>query len=301
MAIAINWGSTNLRAYLINDAGALHDTLELPRGIIGLSRSDMVGTVASIAARWPHARRIIASGMIGSNVGWVEATYRPCPVALDQGSADMTRTIIGEIAVDIVPGLTCTGPHGMPDVMRGEEVEIGGALRLAGPDVSRRFVCLPGTHTKWAQVVDGSIVDFFTSMSGEIFDRLTHSGLLASITDGKSDATAAFDEGVDKSMTSGLSLGTLLFSARSMVVRGALKISDSGSYLRGVLIGSELRDAFLLYPAMRDAPLLLTGADGPCALYAHALRRAGVETRTITGRNAVLAGYATLIRSEVHD
>ena len=55
---------------------------------------------------------------------------------------------------------------------------------------------LPGTHTKWVIVRDGRVTDFFTSMSGEIFDRLTAQGLLASIVDGEARPGQAFDDGV---------------------------------------------------------------------------------------------------------
>ena len=295
--IAINWGSTNFRAYLLDADGRLLDEMSDACGVSGLPRNRMVEIVAGVVNRWPDAHDIIMSGMIGSNVGWIEAPYRVCPTSIRSIGEGTIETMIGDVCVHIIPGLTCRGPHGLPDIMRGEEVELSGAFRLSGAKEKQHFIALPGTHTKWASVTGGVIDDFFTSMSGEIFDRLTRDGLLASITDGRCEAGEAFSDGVGRGLSSGLSLGPLLFSARALVVRGELSRGDSGSYLRGILIGSEIRDAITLYPALTQAGVTLVGSREPCSLYHKALCLAGVEATIVDARDAALAGYAAVIES----
>lgn len=293
-SIVINWGSTNFRAYLLDDRGTLLDEVQAASGVSGLSRGAMVEIIADVSKRWPHASRVIASGMIGSNVGWVEAPYRTCPARIADIGQGSVGTDIGGVRVEIIPGLTCTAPHGLPDVMRGEEVELSGAVSLL-PAEQQQFVALPGTHTKWACLNHDMIEGFFTSMVGEMFDRMTREGLLASITDGQCAAGPEFFKGVERGYRSGLSLGTLLFSARALVVRDTLARTDSGSYLRGLLIGTEIRDAIALYPALLNSAVTLVGSAASCAFYQEALKLAGVNASFIDARDAALAGYTAII------
>jgi 2-dehydro-3-deoxygalactonokinase len=92
----------------------------------------------------------------------------------------------GRIA--IVPGLS--DEHaGVPDVMRGEEVQIFGAIALTGLD-DGLFV-LPGTHNKWARVKSmAAWWAFRTFMTGEFYALLSTHSILARTL----DASAPLDE-----------------------------------------------------------------------------------------------------------
>lgn len=155
-------------------------------------------------------------------------------------------------------------------------------------------VALPGTHTKWARLEKGRVVEFFTSMSGEMFDRLTAQGLLASIVDGEAADDPVFQQGVAAGRARQLGLGTLLFGARAQVVRGVLAKKDAASYLRGLLIGSEIADALAVCPTMRDASVPLIGNAALSRLYASALSAAEVRSETIDSRAACLRGFRAL-------
>ena len=137
-------------------------------------------------------------------------------------------------------------------------------------------------------------VDFFTRMSGEIFDRVTAKGLLASIVEGEAKEGPAFDKGVSAGRARRLSLGTLLFGARAQVVRGVLAKPDAASYIRGVLIGSEIADALGVYPTLSESVIPLIGNRALCHLYASALRTAGVSSELIESRAACLRGFRAL-------
>jgi 2-dehydro-3-deoxygalactonokinase len=290
--VGVNWGSTNFRAFLIGADGAARDEYALPAGVVVLDRDGMRAAMDSLAERWPNSGPVYASGMIGSNVGWVEVPYADAPAGCADLAAATVATRIGSTPVNIVPGITCRRSFdGEPDILRGEEVELMGLAVLRTSD---GWAALPGTHTKWARLENGRVVDFFTSMSGEIFDRLTAKGLLASIVEGEAEDGPVFLRGVTIARARRLSLGTLLFGARAQVVRGVLSKSDAASYLRGLLIGSEIADAMAVYPTLGEAVVPLIGNRPLCQLYASALRSAGISSESIESREACLRGFRAL-------
>jgi 2-dehydro-3-deoxygalactonokinase len=292
--VGINWGSSNFRAFLIGDDGQVLDAVEQPRGIAGLDRAQMQALVAEIAARWPRATRWYASGMIGSNIGWSDAGYVACPTGLAQLAAHLHEVRIGEVPVAIVPGLACRrAVDDAPDIMRGEETELLGLI-AAGQVPASGLVALPGTHSKWVNLRDGAVVEFMTAMSGEIFDRLTAAGLLASVVDGPAVGGEAFHAGLKTGHESGLGLGTLLFGARARVIRQDLPKRDGASYLRGLLIGAELADVARLWPGALVGTLPLVGSAPVCALYAAAVAALGGRAEQILSHDAVTRGFAAL-------
>jgi 2-dehydro-3-deoxygalactonokinase len=290
--IGINWGSSNLRAYRIAADGSLVDEYSASAGIATLDRGGMAAMMQKVAARWPGGIPVYASGMIGSTIGWAEVPYAEAPAGCGELSQRVTRAHIGGVDVWIVPGIACRRAFdGAPDVLRGEEIELLGSIGLGHAD---GLAALPGTHTKWVRLDRGRVVDFFTAMSGEIFDRLTAQGLLASIVDGEAADGAAFREGVATGQARKLGLSTLLFGARARVVRGALARPDAGSYIRGLLIGSELADALAAYPGLAKANVPLIGSGPPSRLYAAALAANGIGSRIIDSREACRRGFRAL-------
>ena len=292
--VGVNWGSTNFRALLIGASGAAIDEYSAPAGVVALDREGMASRMHELAQRWPNRGPVYASGMIGSNVGWIEVPYAEAPA----GCADLARaavaTHIGGVPLHIVPGVACRRSFdGGPDILRGEEIEMIG---LAALGAANGWVALPGTHTKWARLEHGRIVDFFTSMSGEIFDRLTAKGLLASIVADEASDGPIFLKGVAAGRARQLSLGVLLFGARAQVVRGLLAKADAASYIRGLLIGSEIADALAVYPEAGRGVVPLIGNRALCRLYASALHAAGVASEVIDSREACLHGFLTLHR-----
>lgn len=290
--VGVNWGSTSFRAYLIGADGSAIDEYVAPAGVVALDRDGMGSMMRELASRWPQRGPVYASGMIGSNVGWIEVPYAQAPAGCADLAAAAVPTHIGDVPLQIVPGIACRRSFdGEPDILRGEEIELIGLGTLRSVD---GWVALPGTHTKWARLERGRVVDFFTSMSGEIFDRLTAKGLLASIVAGEAADGAEFLRGVSAGLARRLSLGTLLFGARAQVVRGTLAKSDAASYLRGLLIGSEIADALSLYPMLGGSVIPLVGNPALCRLYASALRTVGVSSESIESREACLRGFRAL-------
>jgi 2-dehydro-3-deoxygalactonokinase len=292
--VGINWGSSNCRAYLIDDGGRVVDTLEAAAGVAHVQRDGMVEFANRIGQRWPQAQRVYAAGMIGSNIGWVDAGYIDAPAGIAEVSRQLVPAQIGELALRIVPGVTCErAVDGAPDIMRGEETELFGLL-AAGQLYDAPVIALPGTHTKWVVVEDGRIREFMTAMSGELFDRLSSGGVLASVASGPGQDGTAFRAGVRSAMRSGQGLSTLLFGVRARFIRGALPREDASAYLRGVLIGSEIADVRKLFPALGATSIPLVGSAAVCTLYAAALEEIGMVSRKVASADAVVRGFVEI-------
>lgn len=264
--IGIDWGTSSFRAYRLRGREVL-DRLALPLGILSVADGRFESALQDAVGPWlaDGERRILMSGMIGSRQGWVEAPYLPCPAA----TADLARALVpvpfAAAEALLVPGLSATDPAGVPEVMRGEEVQIMGALGVAYGDTT---VCLPGSHSKWARVAEGRVEGFSTHMTGEAFAALRDHTILGRLM--RADAPPdpeAFRRGVLRSGEPG-GLLHQLFGVRALGLFAQLAEAAAASYLSGLLIGHEIRAAA---PSHAGLPVLLIGADALCALYARAI------------------------------
>jgi 2-dehydro-3-deoxygalactonokinase len=279
--IAVDWGTTNRRAYLIGADGRCTDEMEDESGILSVRAGGFPDAVAQIRARLGDLP-LLMGGMIGSNRGWIEAPYVPCPAGLD----DLAGRLVWaeEESAAIVPGLSYLGDE-RADVMRGEEVQILGAVE-AGLVPSDSFICHPGTHNKWIEVRGGRILSFRTVMTGEMFSLLKEHSILADLLAMPMGPDAAFREGVRRGL-SHEGLTAELFSVRARVLLGQAPREQAASYTSGLLIGTDLR------VGLRGAPsgeVIVMGRPELTALYAAALPEAGFEGREVDGEEAFLAG-----------
>jgi 2-dehydro-3-deoxygalactonokinase len=238
--VAIDWGTTSARAYRLDGAGAVQARQGVALGIKHVRDGRFEPALATLLGDWsalPVPR--VAAGMIGSRQGWIEVPYLECPASFEALGAHMLETPRRELA--IVPGLLVRDAEGVPDVMRGEETQLAGAT---GDDASMLAV-LPGTHSKWARVERGRIVDFASYMTGELYAvLLAHSilGRLAHVAAVPASPGASFDAGVSRGLATG-GLGHRIFAARTLALTGALDARDVPDYLSGVLIGDEIAAA----------------------------------------------------------
>lgn len=270
-AIGIDWGTSSLRATLFNADGTIRDERSRPWGIRQLPDGGFERAFADICDGWPTCPAV-ASGMVGSRQGWREAAYVDVP-ADAKALADNTATFAtaGGRILSIVPGVR---DRTRPDVMRGEETEIVGALALYPDLASTPQIVLPGTHSKWVDIQGTKIVGFRTVMTGELYALLTrHSILGAMIPPDVSTETdwRAFDEGVSAARASGNGGAlTTVFSARTLVLEARLETHAVPSYLSGLLIGDEWRAMLASGWLQPGRPPLLVGDTRHCALYRRA-------------------------------
>ncbi|HET7526195.1 MAG TPA: 2-dehydro-3-deoxygalactonokinase, partial [Burkholderiaceae bacterium] len=169
--IALDWGTSNLRASLLDEGGVVIDTRSAAAGVMAVAERRFADALLSLCGDWLQAHAhcaCIASGMIGSRQGWVEAPYVECPAALADAAAQLVSVAFGDgdrHRLHVVPGLRCVGADGEVDVMRGEETQLWGASLPAGS-----CCVLPGTHSKWAWLGEGErVLGFQTHMTGELY------------------------------------------------------------------------------------------------------------------------------------
>lgn len=268
--IAVDWGTTALRGALLAADGTVLAEHAAPRGLLSVPPGGWGAAFEAEFGAWLAAHPglvCLMAGMVGSRQGWAEAAYCRCPAGLADVAAQLCWVQPGRVA--IVPGLCCEA-DGVPDVMRGEETQVFGALQALGLQVAT--LVLPGTHSKWVQVQGGRISHFSTHMTGECYALLRSQSILARMLPADDGAWVpeAFDAGVARAFDAG---GLLhhLFSVRSLALFGRDDGPALASRLSGLLIGEELRAQAL--PA--GAPVAVLGSPALAGRYQRALAQRG--------------------------
>jgi 2-dehydro-3-deoxygalactonokinase len=277
--IAVDWGTTNRRAWAVDPDGGTRELLDDALGVLKVEDGGFPVEIAAIRKR--HGDKpILLGGMIGSNRGWIEAPYVAAPASLDAIVASIRWPQEG---VAIVPGVSYRDGHDA-DVMRGEEVQIFGALAegLAPRD---GLLCHPGTHAKWVRMEGGAIGPFRSVMTGELFSTLSRHGILIDRLQDKVAANDDFRAGAQHGLARD-DLTAELFSIRARYLLGVGEC-DSASYASGLLIGADVRIGLAFGG---EGPVALIGRPDLTALYAEALRLAGREASQIDGERAFLLG-----------
>jgi 2-dehydro-3-deoxygalactonokinase len=284
--IAADWGTTNRRAYLMDGQGKCVDEFEDDKGILGVPKGGFTEAVAEIRERLGD-KPLLLAGMVGSNRGWIEAPYVPCPAGIEDLAANLVWPEEGRTA--IVPGVSFVDPD-EADVMRGEELQLLGAF-AAGMVPADSLVCHPGTHNKWARLDDGRVTRFRTVMTGELFNLLREHSILADLLSGPADQDDAFARGVARGLEEGC-LTAELFKIRARVLLSQADAADAPSYGSGLLIGTDIR-AGLEEGAERE--IFVMGRPELTRLYAEGLRIAGRQCHQLDGEEAFLAGARKIV------
>ncbi len=288
--IAVDWGTTNLRAWGIDAHGKTVLSRDSTDGMSKLTAEQYPSTLRALMAETDAAgTEVLVCGMAGARQGWMEAPYMDAPADLSQLAAATVAPNMpdGSYKVRILPGV-CQRERGAEDVMRGEETQLLGLSALL-PGYSGLIV-MPGTHSKWA-TLDGTRLERFSSaMTGELFDVLrTHSVLRHSFA-GDLD-TADREQGFDAGTEAGLShpelLTAMLFKTRAAALLSGRSPAWCAGYLSGLLIGAEIGAQTVEHGS---DPIPLIGGARLTALYARAFSKKGVTTRIIDATDATLAG-----------
>lgn len=259
--VAVDWGTTHLRALAMDAQGRDLAALASRQGMGALDRDDYEPVLRALLAPWLGERvlHVIACGMVGSRQGWIEAPYQPVPCPARPVRLVQAPVRLPGLRVDIVPGLRQDEPA---DVMRGEETQIAGFL-AGNPDFDG-LICLPGSHSKWARVRDNQVLSFQTSMTGELFAALSrHTVLRHSIAE-TGFALAAFRPGLRAMLRQPETLSLNLFSLRAQHLLGRIDPAAARARLSGLLIGAELASMRSLLQAH---PVAIIGAAHLSELY----------------------------------
>lgn len=301
--IAIDWGTSSLRVWLLGSGAVCLGSRESPHGIMHLPPGGFPAALEAAAGDWMRAHPkapLLACGMVGSAQGWREAPYLRTPADADSLVAGLCALQVAEDRrMHIVPGVMHDAE--VPDVMRGEETQIFGALHEGREPARSRLFVLPGTHSKWVSTDAGRIESLHTFMTGEAYAALRGHTILGRLMteDGDADPSAfalGLRTAVERHASAGL-LGTL-FGARSLGLTSRLQGGALSDYLSGLLIGAELAGARALFPTEgfgADDEIGVVGSAALSARYAEALRAVG-HRRIAVHRDAAQAGLWHIAR-----
>ncbi|WP_202884374.1 2-dehydro-3-deoxygalactonokinase [Halomonas sp. YLGW01] len=323
--IAVDWGSSNLRAWALDGDDRVVAQASRPRGMLGLAPDDFERVLLEVIGDWlPAATQgqaidVLICGMAGARQGWVEAAYLP----LEQGATDPldrlgsqlkpVTTQDARLHVQIVPGLCQrAAPDGGDafDVMRGEETQLSGLVaRRPGFEGA---VCLPGTHAKWVRLEAGHVSGFTTFMSGELFKLLSHDSVLKHSLGAAERAgsladeaqRAAFLDGIDTAMAAPERLSAELFGIRARDLLDTRLPADEargtrlGARLSGLVLGLELAGATAGLPA--GSQVVLIGDEALCRRYRLALEYLGFSVEIEANADMILAGLGRIHHATAH-
>jgi len=283
--VAVDWGTSNLRAWVHGPQNAIVASCSSSQGMGALSSDQFEAALLDLVGEYltDDATPVVCCGMVGARQGWAEAPYAttPCsPVVVEQSVRPIVRD--PRLSIRILPGIKQTQPA---DVMRGEETQVAGYLARY-PDFDG-VVCLPGTHTKWAHVSAGEIVSFQTFLTGELFALLSQGSVLRHSLVGDGWDQDAFGSAVADAQTSPGKLSARLFGLRAESLLNDMSPSCARATLSGLLIGIELVGA---RPYWLGQEIVIVGAENLSALYEAALVAQGVEVSRISGDNMTLVG-----------
>lgn len=283
--IAVDWGTSNMRAWAMSASGTVLAEVRSDKGMGDLTPDQFEDAFRDATNGWDINVPIVACGMVGARQGWIEATYAavPCP-ATPTGFTQPNSTL----DVHIIPGLMQDSPA---DVMRGEETQIAGflALNLNWDGV----ICLPGTHTKWAHISADEVISFQTYMTGDMFAALgDHTVLRHSVQSDDWDWDA-FDTAVGDAMARPERIAARLFSLRAEGLLNGMTNATARARLSGLLIGAELAGA---KPYWLGQQIAVIGAGNLTALYVRALALQSAPATQVKGDAITLAGLTAAYR-----
>ena len=283
--IAIDWGSTNLRAWLYQGDQCL-ESRQSEAGVTRLNGHSPAAVFSEITRGWRDgATPAVLAGMVGSNVGWKVAPYLPVPV--DFSAIGQQLTSVGD-KVWIIPGLSVSRDANQ-NVMRGEETQLLGARMIAPSSV----YVMPGTHCKWVQADRQQINDFRTVMTGELHHLLLRHSLVGAGLPEQVSAPGAFNAGLERGLHSPDILPRL-FEVRASHVLGSLPREQVGEFLSGLLIGAEVAT---LSERFRDPQVTIVGGEALANRYQQALSAIGRQTTVVSGDNAFQTGVRSIIHA----
>jgi 2-dehydro-3-deoxygalactonokinase len=295
--LALDWGTSSLRAFLMQ-AGKIVETRQSAHGIQHLPVPGTAGfeqAFAEIASdwlqRWPLLP-VVASGMVGSEQGWREAPYVRCPASTQSLAVQGVRVASG-LGPDVLiaPGVLFDEPNQLPDVMRGEEIQIAGALAQNSDWAERSCFVLPGTHSKWVQVEGGRIVRFTSYLTGELFAVLRQHSILGRLMPERDELTQPDRSAFELGLTIGHSsapgeFSHQIFAARTLGLTGRLPPASLADYLSGLLIGHELVSGLAGGGGATHIPLIMIGAPALCERYAYSLKYLGRSVSSVLDNTA---------------
>ena len=282
--IAVDWGTTSFRAYLMVNNDVL-ENVETNDGMKFVQNQHFENTLVSLIEPWlDHKNKIeiLASGMVGSKQGWIEAPYQKTPCNLNNIEFISPSVKDNRFSLKIFSGIS---QRNVPDVMRGEETQIAGFL-YDNPNFNGS-ICLPGTHSKWVKIENGNIINFKTFMTGELFEIISkNSVLIHSVTSDKILKNELM-KAVYEIFKEPEVFGNALFQLRADDLLNSRGSEIYKSKLSGYLLGLELLGSLGFW---EKKDIVLIGKADLIELYEYILHSKVNSIKSILSKDMVLKG-----------
>ena len=289
--VAVDWGTRSFRLWLVDRAGDVLAERRSHEGMMAAVKPGFASVLQShlAAVGAAHDLPVVICGMAGARQGWVEAGYVDTPAPL---ASILKHAVVvpGEGRdIRILPGIAQRDPKA-PDVMRGEETQLLGALGADAADDA--IVCMPGTHSKWVRTRGGTVERFATFMTGELFDVVSRETILSHAVAGADevDDIDAFKSAVLAAFETPAFAANLLFQVRSGQLLYGSKPSSAREKISGTLIGLELAAGLARH--VPDAGITLVASGRLRKLYQLAFDTVSIPVRSIVAEDAVRRGLA---------
>ncbi|RXH12487.1 2-dehydro-3-deoxygalactonokinase [Bradyrhizobium guangzhouense] len=289
--VAVDWGTSSFRLWLVDRAGQVLAERRSDEGMLAAAKAGFSGVLQShlAAVQAPDHLPVLVCGMAGAKTGWVEAGYVDTPAPLSAILKQAARVPGEGRDIRILPGIAQRDTKA-PDVMRGEETQLLGALGLEA--AGEALVCMPGTHSKWVRVKDGTVAHFSTFMTGELFSVVSRETILSLAVAGADQAedVATFKTAVKAAFEAPAFAANLLFTARSRQLLFGGTPAAARETLSGTLIGAEL--AAGLSGSVPKTGISLIASGRLAALYRQAFDALSVDVNPIDADEAVRRGLS---------
>lgn len=259
--VTIDTGTTNTRVSVwrdgevvgqaaaqvgVRDTAITGSTTKLEDGV----RETIAAAIADAGLERDDIGRVLASGMITSNMGLCEIPHIPAPAGIDDLAKAMRESLAENVwhqPIWFVPGVRNPVEHiGLHnceamDMMRGEETESFALIERLGI-VEPTVIVLPGSHSKFVSIdANGRIVGCVTTLAGELLQVISQDTILAgSLKEG-------FAKRVDPEMllagaaeSRKIGLGRACFSVRILDQFAVYDANARANFLLGAVLGSDL-------------------------------------------------------------
>ncbi len=292
--LIIDWGTTNFRAFAMDNNGQLVDKIDRKLGLLQITDAKFAEALSHVLSDWLgdfQSFPIVMAGMVGSAQGWVSVPYVVSPVSINSLAEQAHSFLLPWGAkATILPGVSYSNTAGNNDVMRGEEVQLFGLAKIINQ--TNAMALFPGTHSKHIKFSNNQLIQFSTYMTGELFSILSTQSILGRDIPKQSQSESAFYRGVAESQTNNLT--HQLFMARTHRLFGEIEESEIIDYLSGLLIGYEIR-------AIQTKHVYLVGDKKLCVRYQRACHALSIQTTFINGDDAFLAGMLEINKVINHE
>lgn len=289
--VAVDWGTSSFRLWLIDHDGEIIAERRSDEGMVAAAGPGFATVLQSHlgAVGATDDLPVLICGMAGARQGWVEAGYIDTPAALAALVDAAVRIPDSSRDIRILPGIAQRDPH-MPDVMRGEETQLLGALGLH--PAAEVLVCMPGTHSKWVGIGGGKVARFSTFMTGELFGVISRDTILShALAGAEPDLDAAsFRAAVTAAYQNPAAAANHLFQVRSRQLLFGGSAAAAREAISGTLIGCELAAGLARGMPKTAIRLIASGRLG--TLYRLAFETLSVAIEVVDAEQAVRRGLA---------